>query len=87
MKQDTYNGWTNRETWLVNLYWSDNLKFEVDQLIENGETESYDIAESVKNTFEDIMDEYIENLPPFITDFIDFGLISWIELVEAWKED
>lgn len=30
----TYNGWTNRETWLVNVWYSPTYKHEVDDIKE-----------------------------------------------------
>lgn len=59
-----YNGWSNRETWLINVWF-------------NPETE--DDVDFAKETLEND----IENLPDYLKDFIDDGVIDWDELKEA----
>ena len=71
-----YNGWTNRETWLVNIWFMDGL----------------DGTEPVTPDYlEEMVDEYIgsifDSLPEgesagFIKDLIDTGCINWAELAD-----
>ena len=90
MTEEKYNGWTNRETWLVNL-WFDNL----DDLID------FDIlAENCKNR-EEAIEEVADAIRAFIEqdpdrpEFIDSSFwtdlytsdksldkINWLELAE-----
>ena len=66
-----YNGWENRETWLVNLHFEINSK---------------DDLEYVKNHIEE-MEEEISNKYPFISDYLDFSLINWSELDAHIEEE
>ncbi|MEH6637106.1 MAG: hypothetical protein V7700_16420 [Halioglobus sp.] len=71
---NTYNGWTNRETWLVNIWFMDSF---------DGERVS---AESLR----DRVDEYVEEIVPsasFVTDMLDLGLIDWTELADTHNSD
>lgn len=82
MANDKYNGWTNRATWLVQL-WLDN---------EQGtQVALYDIArsnrESLANTADGIKD-YIEELLPELDGFaadlmsVAIGEVNWSEIAE-----
>ena len=66
-----YNGWENRETWLVNLHFEINSK---------------DDLEYVKNHVEEMENE-IANSYPFISDYLDFSLINWSELDAHIEEE
>ena len=73
-----YNGWTNRETWLVNLHFGDMFSEDTD----DGETWS---AEALR----DYIEEYVSEYPncSFIADMIDLGCIDWGSLEEHYKAD
>ena len=58
------NGWTNRETWLVNVWFNPETKEDVDYIEETLEDEFMDIHGA--------RDIYI--------DLMDFGSINWDEL-------
>ena len=53
MTNETYNGWTNRETWLVNLWFGDDW-------------ESYDDVESTREFIEEQVEELPNWLQDFI---------------------
>lgn len=69
MSDDTYNGWTNRETWLVNLWFG-------------GHWESHDDVESTREYIEGQVNEEL-NLPDWLKDFISIDSVNWHELKTA----
>lgn len=80
----TYNGWTNRETWLVNLWLGDSLaeyvRDTLGQEIDASQAESYalDLVETSGATIEDA----------FTSDLISFALsgVNWQEIANAANE-
>lgn len=73
-----YNGWTNRATWLVNLWFGENLGM----MQEDGEEVSADYIESM-------ITEYVDEIVPtssFIADLIDLNEINWDELAAHYNE-
>ena len=70
-----YNGWTNRETWLVNLHFGDYFQ----EVAEDGQQL---MADYIEQTIWDLFDE--ANLPPFFADMIDLGVVNWKELAEHY---
>ena len=82
---EKYNGWTNRETWLVNLYFgSDFEEIVKSEIEETGEKMSVDeIAEKYEEFVTSMFDDEIDSLSPFLQDLIDLGIINWYELAEA----
>lgn len=70
-----YNGWTNRETWLVNLHLGDYFQ----AVAEDGEQV---MADYIEQTVWDLFDE--ANIPPFFADMIDLGIVNWQELAEHY---
>mgnify|MGYP000627231446 CR=1 FL=1 len=70
-----YNGWTNRETWLVNLHFGDYFQ----EVAEDGEQV---MADYIEQTVWDLFDE--ANIPPFFSDMIDLGIVNWKELEEHY---
>jgi hypothetical protein len=77
MRNEEYNGWTNRETWLVNLHWGDIIAEVFEEI---------DLA-----TLADCIEEFVwERLDEELTtnsifrDFIDLASVNWIELAEHY---
>lgn len=72
---NTYNGWTNRETWLVNIWFMDGL----------------DCEEEVSAEYlEEMVMEYVYNQVPecgFVADMIDLGCINWNELADNHNQE
>jgi hypothetical protein len=77
-----YNGWTNRETWLVNLYFEETLR---EWITENHVKDAF----GLKECFEDFLDEILEvgKLNGFLVDYIDFSLINYHELFEEFRAE
>jgi len=76
-KMSNYNGWTNRETWLVNLYFDDHF---TDY---NGNIE--DFAEYI----EDFIRSQVVSSDNFTKDLLAGALekINFCELAKTWAED
>ena len=80
--QETYNGWTNRATWLVNLWAGDNLA----EMVQDGaeidarQAESFvlDMLETSGATVEDA----------FTSDLVSLALaqVDWQEIAQAANE-
>lgn len=79
MKDNTYNGWTNRETWLVNLWVGDNLAELKQEGAEIDARYAYacvlDMLETSGATVEDA----------FASDLIAFALsgVNWQEIADS----
>ena len=72
----TYSGWTNRETWLVGLWFNPETKSDIDYLEETLEAEFLTIMETATKSTANI---YV--------DMIDFNCINWDELREAQEDE
>lgn len=83
MTNNTYNGWANRETWLVNLYFGDSFSEYIEEKKAEGEElDQAEVASIYEDYFQISMEEEIKGLSGFLSDFIDLGLIDWNELAE-----
>ena len=69
------NGWTNRATWLVNLWYNPETKSDIAFL-----------EETLEEDFNDMMEEKFGTLAHFYTDLIDFTTIDWRQLVVALED-
>lgn len=79
-----YNGWTNRETWLVNLHFGDSE----DYIADMAKDADYDLdtfADSIRNMVYDYVEE--QTLNPFISDLMNLSSIDWRDLAESWMAD
>jgi hypothetical protein len=78
-----YNGWKNRETWLVNVWLGDDeyLKEQVQEL------ELHQAVEIVKSYVDEIVDQH--NLSGFVGDLMSGAVagIDFYDIVKTWKED
>ena len=81
-----YNGWTNRETWLVNLWYMDEMPYYFttkDQYT----VEHQELEEAVISTCETL--EGIVDLPcGLVADFLSgcWSRVNWHELADHLKE-
>jgi hypothetical protein len=93
-----YNGWTNRETWVVNLHYGDAFYIMFDDYVKNdygsqftneGECEKPSV-EDVVQFLKDYWDEFVMaeiKAPDVIRDLINDNAINWHELAETLITD
>jgi len=72
---ENYNGWTNRNTWLVNLWFGDLIR---DML----EEDCCETPENLQAFIMEIIDEEVAKCSFMLRDFLDFDGINWGELWE-----
>ena len=80
MTDTTYNGWKNKETWLVNIWYMDSMP---DYFSETGQfhVESNELEDAVKYISEEC--EALSQLPAgLLSDFIStcWGAVDWYSL-------
>lgn len=77
MSNEKYNGWTNRETWLVNLHWGEVI----DEIFDESDLET--LADCIQDfVWESIQSDVQPHSPAM--DFIYLGVINWRELAEHY---
>ena len=69
---EKYNGWTNRETWLVNLWFDPVSKSDIDYLEETIESDFYELIGTSASIY---------------VDMIDFNVINWDELRDYYEDE
>jgi hypothetical protein len=77
---DTYNGWTNRETWLINLWMGDTLKY-----LSFPEMDLDDLRDALESYVVDFYEE--ADIPDMWRDFIYLDSVNWLELARNYLED
>lgn len=91
---ETYNGWTNRETWLVNLWLSNDQgtynyvrDLIAERIASDMDTDDYILGEIVQEATEDII--FGDEAPASLgTDLITHALavVDWREIAQAFRE-
>tara|TARA_R110000782_G_scaffold167443_2_gene259667 strand:- start:606 stop:836 length:231 start_codon:yes stop_codon:yes gene_type:complete len=74
-KEENYNGWTNRETWLFNLWYGDYIDCEADYWVQKS-CFSHDYYEACVKLGNNIFN-----------DMLDINLINWDELLITYKNN
>tara|TARA_R100001377_G_scaffold84840_1_gene69337 strand:- start:42 stop:287 length:246 start_codon:yes stop_codon:yes gene_type:complete len=73
-----YNGYTNRETWVINLYLGKYFQEVADSTF-GGE---HLMADYIKCTVRDMLDE--DNTHAIFKNMIDLGVVNWRELAAIY---
>ena len=94
MNNQKYNGWTNYETWLCNM-WFDNFDFtDMMDMFDNCE-DNCDVLDIIENYIKEYVEEFVEySLSPslqhaFIHDMLNAAIseIDWRDIAEHYVDD
>lgn len=91
---DTYNGWTNKATWLVKL-WIDNDQGEQEYWLERASlvfNAPYALAKELEETYTDSIDESYNGIiskASFVSDLMSWALamVDWAAVARSLIED
>ena len=86
MTDTTHNGWTNRATWLVNLWWGDDLRFY--RKDEGKALDDLDVKEYIQNMVDYQLDTHSPE-SAFLLDMVYEALddVNWQEIAAAANEE
>jgi hypothetical protein len=100
MNENTYNGWLNRETWLVALWlgndYADQLRVStlaseaIEQHPDDPECAAFDLARTLEGDFGSLRFEYqVHSLPGLYRDLLDtaWARIDWPHLARTYIND
>jgi len=73
------NGWKNRETWLVNIWFGDGFQMELEDGVEI-------TADYIRETVENYVDEIVP-ASSFVADMMDMRVIDWDELAAHYAPE
>lgn len=95
-----YNGWTNYETWCINLWLSNEeglyhqaLELAQEVIEDQGtDSEALELAETFRNWVDDLCEDICPGSrsgASFVTDLLGAALseVDWREIAGAWLED
>ena len=80
-----YNGWSNRETWLVNLWLGNDMSsYDFLQRICKKRCETWEKTEELEAHFQDELEEMFD-APSFWSDILGTSLyrVDWYRIIEA----
>ena len=75
------NGWTNRETWLVSLWFAEDIE----DLREGGNLDAETLRDTVEGWLDATLDQ-CSNPVGFIRDMMGIGAVNWQELADNFAE-
>ena len=78
MNDNTYNGWTNRETWVINLWMGDYFS----EIAEEGQQLT---ADYIEETIWDMFNE--ADIPLMFVDLISLCAVNWRELADHYTTE
>ena len=77
---EAYNGWTNRNTWLINLWFGDIIRQEIEEDVATTE-------EMIETIVMDCIYQEVALFSLMLRDFCDFDGINWAEIREHLAMD
>lgn len=87
-EETTYNGWANRETWLVDLWLTNDQKIydTIHHLVHNAEAD-YRAADCIKEFIED--HDPLDGTASVYTDLLNVALsrVDWLEIAQTFLEE
>tara|TARA_R110002167_G_scaffold227332_1_gene432545 strand:- start:270 stop:572 length:303 start_codon:yes stop_codon:yes gene_type:complete len=86
MTEKTYNGFTNRETWLVNVHYRELIL----ENVKNGETLAGNleyVKESIKYSIDDLANTTSGMIQDMICSVYMTDKINWLELADYYTEE
>lgn len=90
MTDDTYQGWTNRETWATSLHLMSDQSFynDVMEMVNNAD-DKYDLGRSLESYVDDLFDEFgdVDAVCMMQREIGSLWRVSWVELAESYWED
>tara|TARA_R110000803_G_C11964841_1_gene319108 strand:- start:1454 stop:1708 length:255 start_codon:yes stop_codon:yes gene_type:complete len=75
-----YNGWTNRNTWLINLWFGEIIREEIEQ-------DASITADNIADMVWDCIQLEVELSSLMLRDFFDFEGINWEEIWQTICHD
>ena len=83
-----YNGWSNYETWLCNLWWDNDLAMYIEDQYGSDVSydQEYDIAEEIKGYVDDYLEEVFSSLGGgFADDMLGAAMqkVNWREIANS----
>jgi len=92
MKTESYNGWSNRETWCVNLWLSNDeitesyISERALDCLNDAEGDKEDAAVALAREIEAFLDENMPDVSGVYADLLSSALadVDWEEIAAAW---
>lgn len=94
-----YNGWSNYETWLANLwmsnsegdqeYWNEQAQECLDEAEGDKEKAADELASRMENYWDEMLEEQTKDMFGLFVDLLNAGMqaIDWLEIAENWLSD
>lgn len=83
MSDNTYNGWTNRETWVVNLHFGDSEET-LQEMVNDANGDLGRLATMLEDWVQEYVDEIVKDI--FISDMLNLNDVDWWELAATYHD-
>jgi hypothetical protein len=88
MTNQKYNGWTNRETWVVNLWMDEELQEMINEWLSHNQKMSVlELAEELERHFDEYFDEELNNMSGVLKDLLYIESIDWYDLASTYRNE